>query len=147
MSANTCEKNIVCADYCIAHHGDKTCFLPVCKNHIIVLWNVEELLKRLDTFCWTYQHVNSLYTLFKHRFSGKDIAKSGQVFDNVQRAIDFNNRNKGVNRIPGIAKKGLWRKKFKMHLFGSFQKTKTTQTSGSVFAETIEKVKKTRFEL
>ena len=34
-----------------------------------------------------------------------------------------------------------------MHLFSSFQKTKTTQTSGSVFAERIEKVKKTNFEL
>ena len=33
------------------------------------------------------------------------------------------------------------------HLFSSFQKTKTTQTNGSVFAERIEKVKKTEFEL
>ena len=33
------------------------------------------------------------------------------------------------------------------NLFSSFQKTKTTQTSGSVFAERIEKGKKTKFEL
>ena len=46
-----------------------------------------------------------------------------------------------------IAKKRLLRKKYKKYLFSSFQKTKTTQTSGSVFAETIEKVKKTKFEL
>ena len=39
------------------------------------------------------------------------------------------------------------RKKYKKQLFSSFQKTKTTQTSGSVFAEKIEKVKKTKFEL
>ena len=38
-------------------------------------------------------------------------------------------------------------KKFKNHFFSSFQKTKTTKTSGSVFAERIEKVKKTKFEL
>ena len=67
------------------------------------------------------------------------------MFDNVQRAVDFNHRNKGVDRIPSIAKK-LLRKKYKKHLFSSFQKTKTAQTSGSVFAETIEKVKKTNFE-
>ena len=49
--------------------------------------------------------------------------------------------------MPSIAKKGLLRKKYKKQLFSSFQKTKTTQTSGSVFAERIEKVKKTKFEL
>ena len=49
--------------------------------------------------------------------------------------------------MKSIAKKRLLRKKFKKQLFSSFQKTKTTQTSGSVFAEKIEKVKKTEFEL
>ena len=138
---------LVCKDYCIAHHDDKTCFLPACKNHILLIGNVEELLKNLDTFCFTYQHVDCLYTLFKYRFSGKGIAKSGQVFDNVQRAVDFNQRSKGVDRMPSIAKKRLLRKKYKKHLFNSFQNTKSTQTRGSVFAERIEKVKKTKFEL
>ena len=91
--------------------------------------------------------MDCLYTLFKYRFSGKVIAKSGQVFDNVQRAVDFNHRNKGRDRMPSIAKKKLLRKKYEKHLFSSFQKTKTTQTSRSVFAERIEKVKKTKFEL
>ena len=88
-----------------------------------------------------------LYTLFKCRFSRKVFAKSGQVFDNVQRAVDFNQRNKGVDRMPSIAKKRLGRKKYKTHLFSSFQKTKTLQTSGSVFADRIEQVKKIKFEL
>ena len=48
--------------------------------------------------------------------------------------------------MPSIAKKRRLRKKFKKHLFSSFQKTKTTQTSGSVFAERIEKVKNFKFE-
>ena len=87
------------------------------------------------------------YTLFKYRFSGKLIVKSGQVFDNVQRAVEFNQRNKGVDRMPSIAKKRLLRKKYKKHFFSSFQNTKTTQTSGSVFAERFEKLKKTKFEL
>ena len=147
ISATTFEKYIVCKDYCVTHHNDKTCFLPACKYHIILLGNVEELLKKLDTICFTYQHVDCLYTLFKYRFSGKVIAKGGQVSDNVQQAVDFNHRNKGVDGMPNIAKKRLLRKKFKKHLFSSLQTTKTTQTSGSVFAETIEKVKKTKFEL
>ena len=49
--------------------------------------------------------------------------------------------------MTSIAKKRLLRKKYKKHLFSSFQETKTTQTSGSLFAERIEKVKKTKFEL
>ena len=69
------------------------------------------------------------------------------MFDNVQRAVDFNQRNKGVERLPSIAKKRLLRKKYKKHLFSTFQKTKSTQFGGSVFAEGIEKVKKTKFEL
>ena len=49
--------------------------------------------------------------------------------------------------MPSIAKKRLLRKKFKKHLLTSFQKTKSTQTSGSVFADRIEEVKKTKNEL
>ena len=146
-SANTNEKYLVCKDYCIAHHNNKTCSLPFCKYHILILGNVQELLKKLETFCFTYQHVDCLYTLFKYRFSGKVIAKSGKVFNHVHRAVDFNHRNMGLGRMPSIAKKRLLRKKYKKHLFSSFQKTKSTQTGGSAFAERIEKVKKTEFEL
>ena len=68
------------------------------------------------------------------------------MFDNVQRAVDFNHRNKGVDRMPSNGKKRLSRRKYNQHLFSSFPKTKTTQTSGSLFAEKIEKVKKTKFD-
>ena len=113
ISATTYEKYIVCKDYCIAHHNKKACFLTACKYHIVLLGNVQELLKKLDTFCFTYQHVNCLYTLFKYRFSGKVFAKSGQVFDNVQRAVDFNQGNKGVDRMPSFAKRDSWGKSAK----------------------------------
>ena len=49
--------------------------------------------------------------------------------------------------MPSIAKKKLLRKKYKKQLLSSFQKTKSTQTSGSVFADRIEQVKKPKFEL
>ena len=105
ISSTTYEKYIVCKDYCIAHHNENTCFLRACKYRIVLLGNVQELLKKLDKFCFTYQHVDCLYTLFKYQFSGKIFAKTGQVFDNVPRADDFNDRNKGVDRMPSIAKK------------------------------------------
>ena len=49
--------------------------------------------------------------------------------------------------MPSIAKMRLLRKKYKKHLLSSFQKTKLTQTSGSMFADRIEQVKKTKFQL
>ena len=49
--------------------------------------------------------------------------------------------------MPSIVKKRLLGKKYKKHLLSSFQKTKPTQTSGSVFADRIEQVKKTKLEL
>ena len=71
ISAKTYGKFIVCKDYCIANQEDKRCVLPACKNNIILLGETEELLHKMDTFCFTYQHVDCLYTLFKYRFSGK----------------------------------------------------------------------------
>ena len=147
ISANIYEKHIVCKDYCIAHYGNNTCSLPACKYHITLLGEFEELLQKLDTFCFTYQHVDCLYNLFKYQFSGKVIPKSGNVFDNVQRAISFNQTNKGVDKMASIARKKLLRKKVKQHFMSALQKNKSTQTSGSVFAERNEKSKKTNFEL
>ena len=46
--------------------------------------------------------------------------------------------------MPSIGKK---RKKYKKRLLSSCQKSKSTQTSGSVFADILEQVKKTKFEL
>ena len=113
ISANTYEKNIVSKEYCIARHDDKMCFLPNCRHHIILIGNIKDLLQKLDAFCFNYQHVDCLYTLFKHRFSDKIVLKSGQLFDNMQRAVHFNQKKKGVVRMPRIAKKRLLRKNFK----------------------------------
>ena len=147
ISAKTYEKHIVCKDYCIAHYDHKTCFLAICTYNIILLGEIEELLHKLDTFCFTYQHVDCLYTLFKYRFSRKVIAKSGKRFENVQRGISFNQRNRGVDKMSSIAKKRLLRKKFKQHFLSALQKNKSTQTSVSVFAERIETAKRIKFDL
>ena len=36
FSANTYEKFIVIRKYCIPHDYDKMCFLPNCRNHILL---------------------------------------------------------------------------------------------------------------
>ena len=71
FSTNTYKIYIVWNNYCVAFHNDKTCSVSNCKFHNILLGNVEELLKKLDTFCFTYQHVDCLYALFQYRFNGK----------------------------------------------------------------------------
>ena len=104
-SAKTYKKYFVCNDYCVAFHNDRTSFMSNCKFHIIILGNVDELLKKLDTFCFIYQHVDCLHTLFKHRFSGKIIAESGQVFDNVEDEQYFNEGKQGSGQNAEHCKK------------------------------------------
>ena len=147
ISSNTYEKFIVSKECCIARHDDKMCFQHNCRYHIIRIDIIKHLLQKLDAFCFNYQHVDCLYTLFKYRFSGKIVVKSGQLLDNLQRAGHFNQQNRGVDRMPSIAKKRLLRKKCKKRLLSSFQKTKSTQTSGSLFVDRIEQVKRNKFEI
>ena len=147
ISANTYEKIIVSKEYCTARHDDKMCFLPNFRYHIIQVRNIKELLQKLDAFCFNYQHADCLCTNFKYRFSGKIVVKSGQLFDNLQRAVHFNQQNGEFDRMPSIAKKRLLKNKYKKHLLSSFQKTKSTQTSESVFPDRTEQVKKTKFDL
>ena len=143
ISSKTYGKCIVCKNYCIAYQDNKTCFLPADKYHNKLLGEFEELVQKLQTFFFTYGNVDCLYTLFKYRFSGKLITKSRNMFDNVQRAISFNQRNRGVNILASIAKKKLLRKKFKQHFMTAYSKNKSMQTSGPMFAERIEKATKT----
>ena len=149
ICANTYEKYLVSDDYCVAQHENSMCTVPNCKYHILLIAEKDknDLMQKLDTFCFTYQLVDCLYTLFKYRFDGKIVTKNGQVFDNIERAVRFNQPHKTVERMPSIVKKRLLRKKYKRHLLSSLQKTISTQTSGSVFADRIEQVKKTKFEV
>ena len=147
LSANTYEIYIVSKEYCITRHDDKMCFQSNCRCHIILIGNIKDLLKELDAFCFNYQHVDCLYTFLNYRFSGKIVIKTGQLFDTFQRAVLFKQQNRGVDRMPGIAKKRLLRKKYRKHLLSSFQKTKSMQTTGSVSADRNEQVKKTKVGL
>ena len=123
------------------------CLLPNCSYRFLLIGDIKELLQKLDSFCFNYQHVDCLYTLFKYRLSGKVVVKIGHVFDILQRAVDFNHQHIGVERMPSIAKKRILRKKYKTHLLSSFQKYKSTQTSGSLLADRIQQVTKTNFDL
>ena len=49
--------------------------------------------------------------------------------------------------MPSLAEKLLLGKKFKKHYLSSFQKTKSMQITGSVFAERIEQIGETEFKI
>ena len=107
VSATTYEKYIVCKDYCIAHHNEMTCFLPACKYHIVLLGNDQELLRSWIHFA---SPINTL-TVFIHYLSIDSVEKLLQrvvkclITCNEQLTLIFNHRNKGVDRMPSIAKK------------------------------------------
>ena len=69
------------------------------------------------------------------------------MLDNVQRAVYFSQRNKIVDKMPCIAKQRLMSKKNKDRFLIYLQTTKSTQTTGSVFAERIELIEKIKLEL
>ena len=131
--------NFVSEEYCFAHHDDKKCFLPACKYLIILHGNVGELLKKLDTFCFIYQHVDCLYTLFMYRFSGKVLSR----VDNC--LIIYRGLFSSTTQADEWTK--TLEEKVQKKILSSFQKTKSTQTSGSVFVDRIEQLEKTKFEL
>ena len=116
ISANTYEKYNVSKKYCIARHDDKMCFLTNCRSHNILIGNIKELLRKMRAFCFIYQHVDCLHTLFKYRLSGKIVVKNGKIFHNMQRSVHFNYQIRGVDRMPSVAKKKLLRKKYKKQL-------------------------------
>ena len=65
----------------------------------------------------------------------------------MQKGVQFNHHNRAVDRMASIAKKRCLRKKYEKQLLSSIQKTKSTQTTRSAFAEGIEQVKKTKFDI
>ena len=139
-------KKIVSKEYCFTHHDYKMCFPPKCRYHNVLIGHVGELLQKVDAFCFTYQHVYCLYTIFKCRFSGNCLAKSGHLSDNTQRVVCANQQLSVVDRIPNIAKK-LLREKYRRISRGFSKKTIPTQANDSIFAERIEQVGKTRVDL
>ena len=60
------KKNNVCKEYSVAQHDDKLRFVNNCRYHIILIRDIDELLRKWDAFCFTHQHVDCLFTLFKY---------------------------------------------------------------------------------
>ena len=88
----------------------------------------------------------SLYS-FKYGTFFIIVVKSGHVFDNVQRAVLFDQKIRGVDGMPSIASKETLDEKLQKALIELLPENKINATSGSTFAEEIEQLKKTHGEL
>ena len=129
-SANTYESYIVSKENCIAHHNDNMCFLFNSRYHNTIIRVIKTFLEKLDAVVFKRQHVDSLCILLKYRISDKNVAKSGQMFGHVQRAVYSVQRTNIEGKMPSITKKSLLWKKYQKHRMTCLQKTKSTQTSG-----------------
>ena len=140
VSENFFEKFIVTQDYCVSNHSS---FYPVenCKFHLVSIGSSRDhILQRLDKYHFTYQIVDCIYTLNKNRFYSNTISSRGEVFNQLNRAVE----HKLKCRIP--EKETSAAKKFERHDLSSAQKLASTQTHGSSFLERIRKVKNSNYE-
>ena len=146
ISSNFYEKYIVTNYFCVSTHNSYFS-LENCKFHILLIdSSFDQILQRLCNFHFTYQIIDCLYTLNKYRFYSNVISSTGEVFNQLDRAVHHNLKWKGAEKIPSIAKKRLLRKKFKRHYLCSNQKLASTQTIGLVFLERPRKVQNSKYE-
>ena len=83
-------KFIVTQDYCVSNHSS---FCPVenCKFHLVLIGSsLDQILQRLDKYHFTYQIVDCIYTLYKYRFYFNIISSRGEVFNQLNRAVEHN---------------------------------------------------------
>ena len=140
------EKYIVTHDYCVTTHNS-LCPLENCKFHLVLIGIIfSQIFQRLDKYVYIYQEIDCPYTLFKHRFYSSIVTSSGELFNQLRRAVQHNLRRKGAKKMPSIAKKRLIRNKFKRHYLCSNQKLASTQYIGSAFLDRIRKIQNSKYE-
>ena len=93
-----------------------------------------------------YHEIDSLFTLFKHRYQSSFLTSRWKVLIQPNRTVQHNLRWKGAEKMPSIAKKPLIWKNYKRHYLISNQKLASTQIYGSAFPDTIRNVQNWTYE-
>ena len=121
--------------------------MEICKFHLVLIGSsLDQILQRLDKYHFTYQIVDCIYTLYKYRFYSNIISSRGEVFNQLNCAVEHNLKCRIPEKLLSVAKKRLLRKKFKRHYLSSAQKLAPTQTLGSAFLERIRKVQNSKYD-
>ena len=108
LSQKTFMKNFfVTQDYCISNHSS-FCQIENCKIHIVLIRiSLDQILQRLDKYHFTHQIVDCVYTLYKYRFYSNIISSRGEVFNQLNRAVEHNLKCRIPEKLPSAATKRL----------------------------------------
>ena len=122
VSSDFYKQYVVTNNFCVSTHNSY-CSLENSKFHILLIdSSFDQILQRLDNFNFTYQIIDCLYTLYKYRFYWNVNSSTGEVFNQLDRAVHHNLKWKGAEKCQV-----LQRKKFKRHYLWSNQKLASTQ--------------------
>ena len=110
FSAIFYEKNLVINYFSFAHHMDKLWFLPSRKYQIKLRRDTRELLQKSDWFCFTYKHVDCLYTLSRYRVSGKMVSRVDKCSIRCRKRSFSIRQTKHCTECPASRKTDSWRR-------------------------------------
>ena len=100
----------------------------------------------MDTFCFTCQHVDCLYTCSSTNSAEKFLQRVEMRLTAYRRQCPLTKETEERKNCRVLQKKGSQEKSLKRILLMLSRKPNRRQTSSSVFAKKIEKAKKTKFE-
>ena len=121
VSENFYEKFLVTQEYCVSNHSS-FCSVPNCKFHILLIGSsMDQFLQRLDKYHFTYQIVDCIYSLYKYRSYSNIVSSRGEVFNQLNQAVEHSLKCSLPEKLPSVAKKRLLRKKFRGHYLSSVQ--------------------------
>ena len=136
VSSDFYENNIVTRNFCVSTHHSY-CSLEIYKFHILLIGS---------SFDWVIFISHKKLLIFKYRFFSNVISSTGDILNQLDRAVNLDLKWKGAEKKPRVAKERLLRKKFNCRYLCSNQKLASTQTIGSVFLERVRKVQNSKSE-
>ena len=98
------EKFIVTQDYCVSNHSS-FCSVEMFKFHLVLIGSsLDQLLQRLDKYHFTFQIVDCICILYKYRLHSNIISSRGEVFNQLNRAVEHNLKCRIPEKLPSVAK-------------------------------------------
>ena len=157
VSENFYEKFIVTQDYCVSNHSS-FCSVEMFKFHLVLIGSsLDQILQRLDKYHFTFQIVDCICILYKYRLYSHIISSRGEVFNQLNRAVEHNLKCRIPEKLPSVAKipenypvlqrNVEYRKETKNDYLSSAQKLASTQTLGAAFLGRFRKVPNSKYEI
>ena len=92
VSSDFYKKYIGTHDYCVSTHYS-LCSLENCKFYFVLIGiSLNQIFQRLDKYVNIYQEIDCFYILFKHKFYSSIVTSSGEMLNQLRRAVQHNSR-------------------------------------------------------